>query len=71
MSSTTDKIKGSANEAIGRFKRRLGKVTGSPAMQGRGAILQAKGKGQKALGGAKRIVRHAVNRVTAAAHWTR
>ncbi|NEV00967.1 CsbD family protein [Bradyrhizobium uaiense] len=64
MGSTTDRIKGTTNEAIGRFKRRLGKVTGSPAMQGRGAILQAKGKGQRALGGIKRIV----GRVTAAAH---
>ncbi|MGY4477258.1 CsbD family protein [Bradyrhizobium sp. USDA 3364] len=71
MGSTTDKIKGTANEAIGRFKRRLGKVTGSPAMQGRGVILEAKGKGQKALGGVKSIVRHTVNRVTAAAHWPR
>ncbi|MCC8981053.1 CsbD family protein [Bradyrhizobium acaciae] len=67
MGSTTDRIKGTTNEAIGRFKRRLGKVTGSPAMQGRGAILQAKGKGQRALGGIKRIV----GRVTAAAHWPR
>ncbi|MFQ3453611.1 CsbD family protein [Bradyrhizobium sp. UFLA01-814] len=67
MGSTTDRIKGTTNEAIGRFKRRLGKVTGSPAMQGRGAILEAKGKGQRALGGIKRIV----GRVTAAAHWPR
>jgi uncharacterized protein YjbJ (UPF0337 family) len=71
MGSTIDKIKGTANEAIGKVKRRLGKATGSPAMQGRGAIQEAKGKGQKALGGAKRIVRHAVNRATAAANWTR
>lgn len=67
MSGTTDKLKGTANEAIGRFKRHLGQVTGSPAMQGRGAILQAKGKGQKALGDIKRIV----GRVTAAARWPR
>ncbi|WFU34730.1 CsbD family protein [Bradyrhizobium brasilense] len=67
MGSTTDRIKGTTNEAIGRFKRRLGKVTGSPALQGRGAILEAKGKGQKALGGIKRIV----GRVTSAAHWPR
>ncbi|MHC2336714.1 CsbD family protein [Bradyrhizobium sp. USDA 4454] len=71
MGSTTYKIKGTANEAVGRFKRRLGKLTGSPAMQGRGVILEAKGKGQKALGGIKNIVRHAVDRVTAATHRTR
>ena len=71
MSSSTDKIKGMANEAIGRMRRRLGKATGSLAMQGRGAIQEAKGKGQKALGGAKGIVRHAVTRASAAAHWPR
>ncbi|OKO77236.1 CsbD family protein [Bradyrhizobium sp. NAS96.2] len=71
MTSTTDKIKGRANEAIGRLRRRIGKATGSPAMQGRGAIQEAKGKGQKALGGAKRIVRNALKRATSAAHWPR
>ncbi|KWV47166.1 hypothetical protein AS156_20100 [Bradyrhizobium macuxiense] len=71
MSSSTDKIKGKANEAIGRMRRHLGRATGSLAMQGRGAIQEAKGKGQKALGGAKRILRHAVDRASAAAHWPR
>ncbi|PDT76469.1 CsbD family protein [Bradyrhizobium sp. C9] len=66
MGSATDKIKGTANEAIGKVKRRLGKATGSLAMQGRGAIQEVKGKGQKALGGAKTMVRHAVKRATAA-----
>ncbi|WP_420966536.1 CsbD family protein [Bradyrhizobium sp. B120] len=70
MGSTMDRIKGTANEAIGRIKRRLGKATGSLAMQGRGAIQEVKGKGQKALGGAKTMVRHAVKKATTA-HWTR
>ncbi|WP_076866401.1 CsbD family protein [Bradyrhizobium mercantei] len=71
MTSTTDKIRGTANEAIGRLRRRLGKATGSLTMHGRGAIQQAKGKGQKALGGAKRIVGHAISRATSGGHWSR
>ncbi|MBR0870513.1 CsbD family protein [Bradyrhizobium tropiciagri] len=69
MGSTTDRIKGTANDAIGRFRRRVGAATGSPAMQGRGAMQQAKGKGQKALSGAKRMVRNAVNRAIGASNW--
>ncbi|MCA6125963.1 CsbD family protein [Bradyrhizobium sp. WSM 1704] len=69
MGSTTDRIKGTANDAIGKLKRRFGEATGSPAMQGRGATQQAKGKGQKALGGVKRIVRNAVNRAIGGSDW--
>ncbi|VIO69059.1 CsbD family protein [Bradyrhizobium ivorense] len=69
MGSTTDRIKGTANEAIGKVKQRLGEATGSSAMQGRGAIQQAKGNGQKAWGSAKQLVRNAFNRATGTGTW--
>lgn len=62
MSSTTDKIKGTANEAIGKAKQKIGEATGSEEMQGEGAIQEAKGKGQKAVGNVKEATKDAVNR---------
>ncbi|WP_342712975.1 CsbD family protein [Bradyrhizobium sp. B124] len=68
MGSTTDKIKGTANEAMGKAKQKIGEATGSEEMQGEGAIQEAKGKGQKALGDAKEITKDAVNGAAAAAN---
>jgi len=64
MGATTDKIKGAANEAIGKAKQGVGEATGSDRLQGEGAIQEVKGKGQQALGDAK----EAVNRAAAAAN---
>ena len=50
MGSTTDKIKGAANEAVGKAKQGLGEATGSDKLKGEGAIQEAKGHGQKAVG---------------------
>ena len=57
MSSTTDKIKGNANEAIGKAKQGIGEATGSDRLQGEGAVQEVKGKGQKALGDAKQATK--------------
>jgi uncharacterized protein YjbJ (UPF0337 family) len=59
MGSTTDKIKGTANEVIGKAKQGIGEATGSERLQGEGAIQEAKGHGQKALGDAKEAVKDA------------
>ncbi len=64
MGSTTDKIKGATNEAIGKAKQGIGEATGSDRLQGEGAIQEVKGKGQQALGDAK----DAVNNAAAAAN---
>ena len=64
MGATTDKIKGAANEAIGKAKQGVGEATGSDRLQGEGAIQEVKGKGQQARGDAK----EAVNRAAAAAN---
>lgn len=62
MGSTIDKIKGMANEAIGKAKQGLGEATGSDQMKGEGAIQEAKGHGQKAVGHAKDAAKEAINK---------
>jgi uncharacterized protein YjbJ (UPF0337 family) len=62
MGRITDKIKGAANEAIGKAKQRLGEATGSDQMKGEGAIQEAKGHGQKAVGHAKDAAKEAINK---------
>ena len=68
MGATTDKIKGTANEAIGKAKQGIGEATGSEQLQGEGVIQELKGKGQKAVGGAKEATKDAVNKAAAAAN---
>ena len=50
MGSTTDKIKGATNEAVGKAKQGIGEATGSNRMKGEGAVQEIKGKGQQAVG---------------------
>jgi uncharacterized protein YjbJ (UPF0337 family) len=68
MGSTTDKVKGATNEAIGKAKQGIGEATGSERLEGEGAIQEAKGKGQKAMGDAKDLAKDAVNRAAAKAN---
>jgi uncharacterized protein YjbJ (UPF0337 family) len=67
MSSTTDKIKGTANEAMGKAKQGIGEATGSDKMKGEGVVQEVKGKGQKAMGDAKDAAREALDRAAGAA----
>src|ERR1700722_11134858 len=68
MGSTADKIKGTANEVIGKAKQGIGEATGSYRLEGEGAIQEVKGKGQKAVGDAKDATKDAVNKAAAAAN---
>jgi uncharacterized protein YjbJ (UPF0337 family) len=68
MGSTTDKIKGVTNEAIGKAKQGLGEATGDERLEGEGAIQEVKGKGQKAMGDVKDAAKDAINRAAAAAN---
>ncbi len=68
MGSTTDKIKGTANEAIGKAKQSLGDATDNERLEGEGVIQEMKGKGQKAVGDAKEAAKDALNRAAAAAN---
>jgi uncharacterized protein YjbJ (UPF0337 family) len=53
MSSTTDKIKGAANEAIGKAKQGIGEAVGNDRLKGEGIVQEGKGKAQTAVGNAK------------------
>jgi uncharacterized protein YjbJ (UPF0337 family) len=68
MGATVDKVKGAANEAIGKAKQGVGEATGSDRLQGEGVIQEVKGKGQKAVGDAKEATKDAVNNAAAAAN---
>ena len=66
MGSTSDKIKGTANEAIGKAKQGIGEATGSDRLQGEGVIQEVKGKTQKAVGDAKQAAKDTANEAAAA-----
>ena len=68
MGSTADKVRGAANEAIGKAKQGVGEAVGSDKLQGEGVIQEVKGKGQQALGEAKDATKDAVNKAAAAAN---
>jgi len=62
MSSTSNKISGAANEAMGKVKQGVGNAVGSDKMQAEGAVQEAKGHGQKAVGNAQAAVKEGVNK---------
>ncbi|MEH2481956.1 uncharacterized protein YjbJ (UPF0337 family) [Nitrobacteraceae bacterium AZCC 2146] len=68
MSSTTDKIKGTANEAIGKAKQGIGEAVGSDRLQGEGLIQEGKGHAQKVVGDAKQAAKDAVDKASDFAH---
>ena len=61
MSSTTDKIKGVANEAMGNVKQGVGKATGSRKLEAEGKVQELKGEAQQAKGEIKESVKKAGN----------
>lgn len=63
MSSTTDKIKGAANEALGKAKQGLGDVTNNDKMKADGAAQELKGKTQSTVGDAKGAVKSATDKI--------
>jgi len=67
-SSTTDKIKGMANEAAGNVKQGVGKAVGSEKMQAEGLAQEAKGEAQQAVGKTKDAVKDTADRLRDSAH---
>ncbi|WP_219895640.1 CsbD family protein [Aquisediminimonas profunda] len=53
MGEFVDKMKGSANDVIGRSKFSAGKSTDNPTLMAKGLVQEVKGKAQKALGKVK------------------
>jgi uncharacterized protein YjbJ (UPF0337 family) len=62
MSSTTDKIKGMANEAAGAIKQGAGKAVGNPTLEVKGALQKGKGEAQEAVGNAKDAVKKVIDK---------
>ena len=54
-SGATDKIKGTAHEAVGRVKEEIGKAIGNPTLQARGTAEKLAGKAQKKVGDVKTV----------------
>ena len=68
MGSTTDKIKGYANEAVGKAKQGIGKVVGDDEMRAEGAAQEIKGDAQKAVAAGKDAIKHTADKVADKAH---
>jgi uncharacterized protein YjbJ (UPF0337 family) len=63
MTSTTDKIKGAANQAAGAVKKGVGEAVGNPKLQVEGAAQKLKGHAQGAVGDAKDAVKEMAKKV--------
>ncbi len=59
MGSTSEKVKGMANEAVGNVKQGVGKATDTDKLQVEGVILEKKGEAQQAVGKTKAAVKKA------------
>lgn len=68
MSSTTDKIKGVANQVGGKIKEEVGGAIGNEQMQVEGIAQKVKGQVQKKIGDAKDAVKNVADDVADKAH---
>ena len=64
MSSTTDKIKGLANEAVVNVKQGVGKATGNDKLVAEGKAQELKGEAQKTVGDVKDGAKNLADKVT-------
>jgi uncharacterized protein YjbJ (UPF0337 family) len=62
MSSTGDKVKGMANEAVGNVKQGVGKATDNSKLQAEGKAQEVKGEAQQTVGNAKDAVKKGVDK---------
>lgn len=60
MSSTSDKLKGTGNQIVGKVKQGIGEATDDPQLKGEGKLQEAKGDLQKAAGKAKDAVKKVI-----------
>jgi uncharacterized protein YjbJ (UPF0337 family) len=63
MGEMKDRVKGAANEAIGKTKRAIGDATDNPDLRAKGDAQEAKGDFQSAKGNAKAAIKKTVDRV--------
>lgn len=62
MSSTGDKVKGLANEAVGNIKQGVGKATDNPKLRSEGKLQERKGEAQQTLGKVKDAIKKTVDK---------
>ncbi|MCF4994386.1 CsbD family protein [Pseudomonas syringae] len=62
MGSTSDKVKGMANEAAGNVKQGVGKAVDNDKMRAEGVVQEKKGEAQQAVGKAKDAVKKGVDK---------
>ncbi len=62
MNSKTDKLKGVANEAIGKAKRLVGAAIGDDALRAKGVAQEFTGAAQKAGGEIKDLIKETVDK---------
>lgn len=62
MSSTTDKVKGMANEAVGNVKQGVGKATDNDKLRAEGKAQELKGEAQQAVGKTKDAVKKGIDK---------
>ena len=62
MSSSTDKIKGMADQAAGAVKQGVGKAVGNTRLEAEGAVQKNAGKAEQAYGKAKDAVKKVIDR---------
>jgi uncharacterized protein YjbJ (UPF0337 family) len=62
MSSTGDKVKGMANEAMGNVKQGVGKATDNDKLRAEGKAQELKGEAQQAVGKTKDAVKKGVDK---------
>ncbi|MGN8277818.1 CsbD family protein [Pseudomonas sp. SMV71] len=58
MSSTGDKVKGVANEAVGNIKQGVGKATDNDRLRAEGVVQEKKGEAQQTVGKVKDAVKN-------------
>jgi uncharacterized protein YjbJ (UPF0337 family) len=54
-SSTKDKVEGTAKEATGKLKEKVGEAIGDPGIRDRGTTEKAGGKVQRKVGEVKKV----------------
>jgi uncharacterized protein YjbJ (UPF0337 family) len=64
MSGTKDKVKGMANEAVGKAKQAFGRMTGNRKTETDGAVQETKGEGQQVVGKTKDAAKDTMRKAT-------
>ena len=64
MGSTSDKVTGYANEAVGKLKKNAGRIVGSEKMEIEGGLQELKGKAQVEIGKTKAAIVEGADKIT-------